>query len=283
MKKTIKLFITVLTASVICFAGVAAAQEAAPVRVAESAEEVFKPLGKEAEGAKQLTIANKTGRNITFFSIEEFSNTYDSKALVIRIQQALINQGYLDGEADGEYGPLSKQAVADFREANKLSADGDIDSEMLTLLFDEFEDGNLLEEKDVFTAGERRTLYYAETKKEAEKEQAPESDDAAAIKEALEGTEFEANYIINVKFEDDGEVYTLHVFYFDDIADAELTVKDGILCVDYRKKDAAPNSTYEAERLIAGKLNSPYISDYDYYEDDGPHYDGGCIEEGILN
>lgn len=44
-----------------------------------------------------------------------------------RIQQRLIELGYLSGEADGDFGPASKEALRLFQEANGLPANGEID------------------------------------------------------------------------------------------------------------------------------------------------------------
>lgn len=43
---------------------------------------------------------------------------------VVRLQEALIALGYLDGEADGDYGPRTVNAVTSFQSSNGLSADG---------------------------------------------------------------------------------------------------------------------------------------------------------------
>lgn len=47
-----------------------------------------------------------------------------SGAEVRSIQQVLIRWGYLDGNADGIFGPLTEAAVRSFQEANGLAVDG---------------------------------------------------------------------------------------------------------------------------------------------------------------
>ena len=61
----------------------------------------------------------------------------DSGDDVVRLQQALIEQGYLTGDADGQYGPLTEAAVKTFREANGLPSEGGADDEMMAILYGE--------------------------------------------------------------------------------------------------------------------------------------------------
>ena len=56
---------------------------------------------------------------------------------VVRLQQVLIEQGYLTGDADGQYGPLTEAAVKTFREANGLPSEGGADDEMMAILYGE--------------------------------------------------------------------------------------------------------------------------------------------------
>jgi hypothetical protein len=58
-----------------------------------------------------------------------------AKGEVVRqLQQALIDGGFLTGEADGVFGPATKKAVKAFQKANGLKADGIADGEVLTAL-----------------------------------------------------------------------------------------------------------------------------------------------------
>lgn len=54
---------------------------------------------------------------------------------VTRLQNRLIELGYLRDTADGEYGALTEQAVSDFQRANGLSSDGYADSATQVRLF----------------------------------------------------------------------------------------------------------------------------------------------------
>ena len=53
---------------------------------------------------------------------------------VRKVQQQLIDQGFLFGKADGDFGKKTEQAVMDFQVANGLSATGIVDDKTLSLL-----------------------------------------------------------------------------------------------------------------------------------------------------
>ncbi|MBQ8617779.1 MAG: D-alanyl-D-alanine carboxypeptidase family protein [Clostridia bacterium] len=54
---------------------------------------------------------------------------------VVKMQEALIALGYLDGSADGDFGSGTLNAVVQFQAVNGLSADGIAGSKTLTLLY----------------------------------------------------------------------------------------------------------------------------------------------------
>ena len=54
---------------------------------------------------------------------------------VVRLQQALIDLGYLSGSADGDYGANTTNAVISFQAVNGLSADGIAGQQTQTVLF----------------------------------------------------------------------------------------------------------------------------------------------------
>ena len=54
---------------------------------------------------------------------------------VVRMQEALIALGYLDGKADGDFGSGTQNAVIQFQAVNGLSADGIAGSKTLSLLY----------------------------------------------------------------------------------------------------------------------------------------------------
>ena len=62
---------------------------------------------------------------------------------VVAIQEQLISLGYLDGEADGVYGPACASAVRKFQQENGLPATGDADEETQALLKERYEANKL--------------------------------------------------------------------------------------------------------------------------------------------
>lgn len=56
---------------------------------------------------------------------------------VKQLQNALITSGYLDGMADGDFGPKTKKAVKAFQTANGIHVDGIAGKEVLSVLFPE--------------------------------------------------------------------------------------------------------------------------------------------------
>ena len=54
---------------------------------------------------------------------------------VVKMQEALIALGYLDGKADGDFGSGTQNAVIQFQAVNGLSADGIAGAKTLTLLY----------------------------------------------------------------------------------------------------------------------------------------------------
>ncbi|MBQ4608395.1 MAG: D-alanyl-D-alanine carboxypeptidase family protein, partial [Clostridia bacterium] len=54
---------------------------------------------------------------------------------VVRLQEALIALGYLEGSADGDFGGNTQSAVVQFQAVNGLSADGIAGNQTLTLLY----------------------------------------------------------------------------------------------------------------------------------------------------
>ena len=57
--------------------------------------------------------------------------------MVVQLQQALIDKGYLNGEADGIFGAGTESAVRDFQRKNKLKVDGLAGEKTQALLFSE--------------------------------------------------------------------------------------------------------------------------------------------------
>ena len=54
---------------------------------------------------------------------------------VVRLQKALVTQGYLRGSADGIYGSLTRSAVIKFQTAKKIQVDGIAGNQTQRLLY----------------------------------------------------------------------------------------------------------------------------------------------------
>ncbi|MBQ7826240.1 MAG: D-alanyl-D-alanine carboxypeptidase family protein [Clostridia bacterium] len=85
---------------------------------------------------------------------------------VVRMQEALIALGYLDGSADGDFGSGTQRAVVQFQAVNGLSADGIAGSKTLSLLYS----GNAL---DASQAPEMDYLILVNRENKLDKNYAP--------------------------------------------------------------------------------------------------------------
>lgn len=55
---------------------------------------------------------------------------------VVKLQNELIRRGFMSGEATGDYGEITRNAVLDFQKAAKLTADGSAGPQTLKMLYD---------------------------------------------------------------------------------------------------------------------------------------------------
>ena len=191
----------------------------------------------------------------------------------------------------------------EYRVANGLSADGGADEEMLTLLFGEGYDGNMLESGDVFAAGETRVLYYKvpeedETDAEETEEEFEESDPIADILVQYEVTPTDT---LTVKLSGVDSEFVLYAFVPDYTDTIELIYEAGILFVHYVSDEFEEGykSTYKVEKAIYDYQHPVTYSDYDDYSyntyDDYSYdysYDyntgaaqgaDGCVEDALFN
>ncbi|MCF0229919.1 MAG: peptidoglycan-binding protein [Parasporobacterium sp.] len=284
-----------------CISGTSAAGEAVEIKDSAADIQAAAPAVSEQTEAFEFEIVNGTDKDIEYFAIVRLDNGYDENADIVKLQKALIEKKYLDDVADGSYGPKTQKAVADFRKDNKLSEDGGMDEEMLTLLYGSYDDGNLLKKDTVLKAGEKVLISY---KAEPEGDEPAEaSPDAAKIMDAVAGVSAEPGYMAVVGFADEEE-YILHVFPVADISDAEISLSDGILYAQYKSAASGEAvSTLELEKGIDSILNPPVpdygdysdygdydysdygyydYSDYGYYDDGGAQGGDGCIDDGLF-
>ncbi|MGN0478417.1 MAG: hypothetical protein ACI4GO_03200 [Hominenteromicrobium sp.] len=99
---------------------------------------------------------------------------------------------------------------------------------------------NMLEDEDVFAAGEKRTLYY---------------DSESAVKAAEEEQDgsdklLEPQYDIRITLED-GTVLVLHAFPFGDLEEGKILVEEDIAYLEYTSAESGQKvSTKEAELAV---------------------------------
>ena len=93
-------------------------------------------------------LANKDGEDGTVQVKGEFEllSLGDSGDRVAEIQKLLIEQGYLTTFADGDYGPITEQAVIDFQKAVGLSESGIVDGETYSKLIEQTVDTGTVKE-----------------------------------------------------------------------------------------------------------------------------------------
>ena len=78
---------------------------------------------------------------ITLIMLSMFTNALAELSIgskgseVVKLQQALIDQGYLNGKADGDFGKKTEEAVKAFQRANNLPETGVADSDTQASLF----------------------------------------------------------------------------------------------------------------------------------------------------
>jgi hypothetical protein len=61
-------------------------------------------------------------------------NDMDPGQVIANVQQALQQQGYYQGELDGTFGPMTRQALLDYQRDNGLPVTGEIDRDTLSAL-----------------------------------------------------------------------------------------------------------------------------------------------------
>ena len=296
----------IMVSACLCFTGSAFADsEAEETTVVQ--KNTVKTLGEKNEDAVQVELTNKTEKKIEYIRLEKFDNDYDKNGNIIALQNALIDQKYLDDVADGSYGPNTQAAVADFRIANDLSEDGGIDDEMMALLLGDDYQGNLLKDGNVIAADETVSLYV-EIDDENADDSEEESEDAAELRKALGDYSLSTEFIVTVKFVDDDAEYTIRAFNVDGTEAVALYLKDDILYVEYTGNGEESVNTYDFEKYMNGyyypaETDDSNYSDYSSYDDysydyaDDYSYDysedysddtgaaqgaDGCIEDGLF-
>lgn len=63
-----------------------------------------------------------------------YDNSYDNGSLPAQVQSALAREGYYDGDIDGDIGPASRSAIANYQRDNGLPVTGTITNSLLDSL-----------------------------------------------------------------------------------------------------------------------------------------------------
>jgi hypothetical protein len=223
--------------------------------VAESAApSELKVLGEESEEAFRIELTNNTGKDIAYFGIDVYDPDSMEYDLTLQLKNALIEDGYLQADADPE---KKQEAIAAYREAFGLSADGGIDSELLELLLGEGYDGNLLSQGDIFADGETRILYVPQMDEEFS---IAENDPLA---EAFKEFSLKPGYVVS--FIGQGNTLSSNLFAFPASAmeTAQLCIEEHIPYLLYTVPGSSElNSTLDAEKAASSVVYPQYeISD----------------------
>lgn len=113
---------------------------------------------------------------------------------------------------------------------------------------------NMMEENDVFTAGEERDLYYRPETDEAE----TAADESAQSEASQDGSEalLDPGYDIQLTFAD-GRSFILNAFPFEDIEEGELCLEDDVAFITYTSTSTNQEiSTKEAQLAIKAAAES---------------------------
>ena len=212
-------------------------------------------------------------------------DVYDEEAEEIKeIQRALIQQGFLDGEADGSYGPMTQAAVEAFRAANNLPAGTETDDEMLMLLFADYDDGNFLEDGEQIAPKEKVIISYPA----AEKDDKDNAEGTETVSVETDDIYPETDYLMIVRFlitDEDNDVYEdeylVHFIPSDTAPVISLDFsEDEFAYIEYTDPVSKKTvSTYDIEKAVfefefaewlafEDMYDIEWIDDEEYWEED---------------
>ncbi len=276
MKKNVKFlsFILVISMiiSLISISFVLAGETASET----AGKEEIKAIGVKSNDAISFKLINSTDKDINYINMYDESK-YDSQAVVFDMQEALIEQGYLDDVADGSIGPKTTAAIEAFRKANGLDAGSDIDNEFMSALIKDYDDGNMLEKDDVFEKDSVRVFYY---KADETEETAAEDDDSKMI---MNPAYIIVIHVVNSDDPDAYDEYVLHNIPVDDADEVVINFADNTAYISYVSKATGEEiSTLEAEKAIVEQNQAVDATYDDSYYDDG-YYDDGYYDDGYYD
>ena len=95
----------------------------------------IRTIGEPGEQAVKFEFVNGTGKDITYLNILVDDGKDPAMEKVRRMQQALIDRGFLNDRADGEFGPRSEAALKAFQAFRGLEESGAVDEGTLLALY----------------------------------------------------------------------------------------------------------------------------------------------------
>lgn len=276
MKKNVKFLSFILVISMI-ISLISVSFVFAGETVGETAgKEEIKAIGVKSNYSISFKLINSTGKDINYINMYDESE-YNPQAVVLEMQEALIEQGYLDDVADGSIGPKTTAAIEAFRKANGLEAGSDIDDEFMSALIKDYDDGNMLEKDDVFEKDSARVFYY---KAEETEKTAAEGDDSEMI---MNPAYIIVIHVVNSDDPDAYDEYVLHNIPVDDADEVVINFADNTVYISYVSKATGEEiSTLEVEKAIVEQNQTADVTYNDSYYDDG-YYDDGYYDDGYYD
>ena len=276
MKKNLKFLSFILVISMIISLASVSFIFAGKTADEASTEKEVKTIGEKNNDAISFKLKNSTGMDIDYINMYDESD-YDPQTVVFEMQEALIEQGYLDDTADGSIGPKTTAAIEAFRKANDLDAGSDIDDEFMSALIKDYDDGNMLEKDDVFEKDSARLFYY---KAEEAEETAAADDDSEMI---MNPAYIIVIHVVNGDNPDTYDEYVIHNIPIDDTDEVVINFADDVVYISYVSKTTGEEiSTLEAEKAIIEQNQTADVTYDDSYYDDG-YYDDGYYDDGYYD
>lgn len=276
MKKNVKFLSFILVISMI-ISLISVSFVFAGETVGETAvKEEIKTIGEKSNGSISFKLINSIGKDINYINMYDESK-YDPQAVVFEMQEALIEQGYLDDTADGSIGPKTTAAIEAFRKANGLDEGNDIDDEFMSALIKDYDDGNMLEKGDIFEKDSARVFYY---KAEETEKTVAEGDDSEMI---MNPAYIIVIHVVNSDDPDTYDEYVLHNIPVDDADEVVINFADDTVFISYVSKATGEEiSTLDAEKAIVEQNQTADVTYNDSYYDDG-YYDDGYYDDGYYD
>ena len=208
---TICTILTAVSVSGMLTGGCAFAAEAPE---AQEVQEI-RTFGEENASSAKFEFVNGTDTDITWLHISVNDGRDQAEESVRIMQEALIEQGYLDDVVDGNIGPKTQAAMILFRAEHGLSEEAVMDEDMLDLL----NAGNILGSEDVIEPGVTAVVFFEDSGGETQ----DQGNVFMVYKE----------YIATFRLAGDDTEYILHTLPVDETT-ITIRMENGIPYVEYR-------------------------------------------------